>query len=72
MAVEKKPHRPGVASNFLLFRLSDLTCWLRLSPVGQVKQMLHFSAFVSVLMLLVRAIRHLFERMLGAANHLEH
>jgi hypothetical protein len=71
-AGEKEKATPARRGDYFLWlELSVLTGRL-LSPVGQVKQMPHLSAFVSVLLLFGRTIRHLFERVFGTANHFKH
>jgi hypothetical protein len=64
---------PGAASNpfcGIEFRFSS---GLRLvGPVAHVKELLHFTAFISTFVGFIRTIRHLSKRVLGVADHLEH
>lgn len=64
------PSRHGLHFlNLLRFRLR--LGWL--DPItAHMKELLHFAAFIPAFVGFIRAIRHLSERVLGVANHLEH
>jgi hypothetical protein len=71
-AKDESHAEPAWLQTYFLYIGDLLRLGLVLPVAAQVKELLHFTAFIPAFVGFIRAIRQLSERVLGIADHLEH